>query len=392
MTENRTAVGTVQASDGDAEDSVTGYTLSGGVDQGLFELDEMTGALAFKAAPNHEDPLDLASTEPANAAGDNEYVLEVSATSGSGERQKTTPQTVVVTVQDELEPPAAPDMPDVTTVSTTRLMVTWTEPVNTGPPIEDYDYRYRLRPPADAVRTASRLRTASSVLDLGGTQDPWTEVMDSHIEGREVMLEELLEDTEYLVQVRAKNAEGTGEWSPAQQGRTKATAPPLFTGPAAFSVEENRDAVGTVETSATSARDDEHRVMSYALAGGVDRALFEMDGASGALRFIRAPDYEAPRDALSTDPANDAGDNQYVLVVSATGGTGDQAQSAWLTVVVEVTDVDEPPFAPAAPTVTGTSTSTLLVTWSEPRNDGPPIDDYDYRYRTGTRSREAGRR
>ena len=76
--------------------------------------------------------------------------------------------------------------------------------------------------------------------------------MDSHIEGREVMLEELLEDTEYLVQVRAKNAEGTGEWSPAQQGRTKAAAPPLFTGPAAFSVEENRDAVGTVETSATS--------------------------------------------------------------------------------------------------------------------------------------------
>ena len=317
-------------------------------------------------------PLDAESTTPANAAGDNQYVLEVSATSGSGERQKTTPQTVVVTVTNEIEPPAAPDMPDVTTVSTTRLMVTWTEPVNTGPPIEDYDYRYRQRMPPQSAPEAALDRRLAALTEL--PEDDWQEVMDTSITMLEVMLSGLLEDTEYEVQVRAKNAEGAGEWSPAQHGRTDTAAPtpPVFTGAAAFSVEENQDAVGTVETSTST---------SYALSGGVDGALFEIDGASGALRFLRAPDYESPRDVLSTDPANDAGDNQYVLVVRATGGTGDQAQSAWLTVVVEVTDVDEPPAAPSRPAVRGTSISAVRVTWAEPANRGPPIEDYDYRYR-----------
>ena len=95
------------------------------MDRGLFDLDEMTGALAFKAAPNHEEPLDVESTAPANDAGNNEYVLEVSATSGSGERQKTTPQTVVVTVTDVNEAPGAPGRPTVVSASVTILRVTW---------------------------------------------------------------------------------------------------------------------------------------------------------------------------------------------------------------------------------------------------------------------------
>ena len=50
---------------------------------------------------------------------------------------------------------------------------------------------------------------------------------------------------------------------------------------------------------------------------------------------------------------------------------------------ITVTDVDdEPPEAPAAPTVTATSdsSSSLDVSWVAPENPGPPITDYDYRY------------
>ena len=85
---------------------------------------------------------------------------------------------------------------------------------------------------------------------------------------------------------------------------------------------------------------------------------------------------------VSTDPASEARDNRYLLTVNAASGTGDRARTAELEVTVTVADVDEPPFAPSRPTVTGTSTSTVLVEWTEPGNDGPPIDDYDYRYRT----------
>ena len=156
----------------------------------LFDLDEITGVLRFKAAPNYEDPLDVASTTPVNAAGNNEYVLEVSARSGSGPRARTTPQTVVVTVTDVDEAPGKPDPPRLTAASATSVQVTWTEPANTGPPITDYDYRYRER------------ETLA-----------WTEVTGTTLTVLTVLIGGLSENTAYEVSVRAKNAEGTGEWS-----------------------------------------------------------------------------------------------------------------------------------------------------------------------------------
>ena len=358
VAENQTEVGTVQASDSDAEDSVTGYTLSGGVDQGLFELDEMTGALTFKAAPNHEEPLDVESTAPANDAGNNEYVLEVSATSGSGEREKTTSRTVVVTVTDEPELPAKPAVPTVTAVSVTSLRVTWTAPANAGPEIEDYDYRYRTDDP----------------------EGSWTEVVDTALTVLTAEIGGLSENTAYDVSVRAKNDEGTGEWSEPGTGTTDANAAPEFTPASAeFRVAENQTEVGTVQASDSDAEDS---VSGYALSGGVDQALFELDEMTGALTFKAAPNHEEPLDLASTTPANAAGDNEYVLEVSATSGSGERQKTTPQTVVVEVTDVNEAPGAPARPTVVVASVTSLRVTWTAPENMGPAITDYDYRYRT----------
>ena len=56
-------------------------------------------------------------------------------------------------------------------------------------------------------------------------------------------------------------------------------------------------------------------------------------------------------------------------------------------VTISLTDVDEPPLAPAAPTVTATpnATDSLSVSWSAPSNTGrPAIDSYDLQYREGT--------
>ena len=55
-------------------------------------------------------------------------------------------------------------------------------------------------------------------------------------------------------------------------------------------------------------------------------------------------------------------------------------------VTITITDVNEKPERPAAPTVTATagSTTSLSVSWTDSATTGPDIDDYDLRYRAGT--------
>ena len=88
--ENQTAVGTVAATDSDADDSVTGYAITGGTDMALFEIGATSGELTFKSAPNFEVPGDSGT--------DNVHEVTVRATSGAGTRVMTADQTIAVTV------------------------------------------------------------------------------------------------------------------------------------------------------------------------------------------------------------------------------------------------------------------------------------------------------
>ena len=88
--ENQTTVGTVAALDDDMDDAITDYALSGGADQALFAIDGTNGALMFLTAPDYEAPQD--------ADTDNAYLVEVRATSGTGDRELTATRTITVTV------------------------------------------------------------------------------------------------------------------------------------------------------------------------------------------------------------------------------------------------------------------------------------------------------
>ena len=149
---------------------------------------------------------------------------------------------------------------------------------------------------------------------------------------------------------------------------------PEFTSDATFSVEENKTGVGTVE-----ATDNDGDAVAYELTAGADLAQFQIDAASGLLTFAAAPDHENPADADSN--------NVYLVTVTATGGTGDLALTTDQAITVTVTDVDEPPSAPATPTVSAVSDSSdsLSVSWTAPGNSGKPaIESYDLQYRKGT--------
>ena len=349
-----TAVGTVVATDADSQDSVTGYTLSG-ADSANFAITN-AGVLTFNAAPDYETPGDLVSTTPANAAGNNEYIIVVTATSGTGARQTTATQTLTITVTN-VPPPGKPAAPTVTAASATptSFNVSWSAPRNTGPAITAYNLQYRKS--SEVSWTSATYAGTATNTTLTG----------------------LTSGTTYDVQVLAKNAEGDGPWSNSGSATTATNAVPAFTSAATFSVVENSTAVGTVVATDADSADN---VTGYTITAGADSSKFAITNA-GVLTFTAAPDYDAPGDALSATPANAAGNNQYIVVVTATSGTGARIQTATQTLTITVTDVP-PPGKPAAPTITGVTHTSVSVDWTAPTNTGPAIDEYNVQYRAGT--------
>lgn len=77
-----------------------------------------------------------------------------------------------------------------------------------------------------------------------------------------------------------------------------------------LTIPENSTAVTTV--SATDP--DTGQTLTYAITGGADAALFQIDPATGLLSFINAPDFETPADS--------DGNNVYVVIVRASDGSG----------------------------------------------------------------------
>ena len=96
------------------------------------------------------------------------------------------------------EAPDAPSAPTLT-AGETWLEATWTAPADNGSAITGYDVHYR---------------------ETGGN---WTDANHTGT-GTTQRIDGLTADTAYEVRVRASNAEGTGDWSPAASGRTEAAA------------------------------------------------------------------------------------------------------------------------------------------------------------------------
>ena len=151
---------------------------------------------------------------------------------------------------------------------------------------------------------------------------------------------------------------------------------PAFTTTADFSTDENE--VSSFQVTAMDADDGDE--VTYAISGGADLAQFQINATSGRLDFVFVShDHENPADA--------DGNNVYLVTVTATGGTGARALTTDQAITVTVTDVDEPPATPVAPTVEAVldSSDSLSVSWTAPDNTGrPSIESYDLQYRKGT--------
>jgi hypothetical protein len=80
----------------------------------------------------------------------------------------------------------------------------------------------------------------------------------------------------------------------------------------------------TEVTTVTAVDFDGPATVTYAIAGGVDAALFAIDAETGALRFLTAPALEAPADA--------GANNVYDVTVAASDGAASDLQALSITI------------------------------------------------------------
>ena len=318
----------------DADSNRLTYSLEG-PNKDLFTIVSSSGQIKTRAALDHEKR--------------SSYSVTVKVDDGTRRANSAAAKSVTIEVNDVDEIPPPPGAPTVSGIpgSTDSVRVTWGASANTGPAITDYEVRY-------------------GEAGSGG----WTTLVGRTGADRSQIISDLTSGTRYEVQVRAKSAEGTGEWSRSGIGSpnpdVENRAPTFSGGTRSFSVPENT-VPGTDVGSLVTATDRDGDNLSYTLEG-TDAPSFSILSTGGGAQ-------------IQTSAAlNHEEKSSYAVTVRVTDGRGGTDA---INLTIRVTDVDgEAPDTPLVPTVTGASSTSLSVSWDAPDNQGPPITDYDYRYRT----------
>ena len=321
--------------------SITRWSLTG-TDAGDFTIDE-NGQLSSRNVPDYERPTD--------SDRDNVYNLSVRASDGRYYGYLE----ITVTVFNVNEPPV------VTGTDTFTYRENGTATLHT----------FRATDPEGSAIVAWQVRGTDSddftisetgVLSFASPPD-YESPTDS---GRG--------DNVYEVRVVARDDTFTDGTLEVVVTVTDVDEGPEISGQESLSFAENQATELVLDTyTATDPEDPSASITRWSLTG-TDAGDFVIN-ESGQLTFRNVPDHERPADS--------GRDNVYNLSVQASDGRN----YGYLEVTVTVEDVDEPPAAPGAPTVSATagSTTSLDVSWTAPGNAGKPaITSYDLRYRVGS--------
>jgi VCBS repeat-containing protein len=289
VAENGSAVTVVAAADPEAQ--ALSYSISGGADASRFLIDSATGALSFLTAPDRE--------QPADSDGNNVYDVVVRASDGV----LSDTQALSITVGNVNERPvivsngggtsAFVEIDEGQTAVTTVVAV---DPDGAG------GVTYAITGGAHAGLFA--INSATGALSFAAAPDYEAPLGES--------------SNFYSVTVTASDGQ-LSTFQSVQVGVRNVNEGVTITSGAAPSVDENSTAVMTV-----TARDLDGDSVAFAISGGADAALFAIDSATGALRFLAAPNFEAPADSN--------GDNVYDVQVSASDGALSESRSLAVTV------------------------------------------------------------
>ena len=291
VAENQTMAYTAMTTDADAGDTVN-YSLSGGADAARFTIDETTGVVRFREAPDFENPGD--------ADGDNVYDIIVTATDGINE----TTQDVAITVTDVNDNTPSFTSPASASVAENQTLAYTAEATDAD---------------AGDTLTYSLSGTDAALFTIDGTTGvvSFREAPDFEDAG------DTGGDNVYNITVTATDGNNDTSHDVAITVTNANDNSPSFTSPATASVAENQTTAYTAE--ATDADGDP---LTYRLSG-TDASLFTIDEMTGVVSFMEAPDFENPNDA--------GGNNVYNITVTATDDINDTPQD----VAITVTDVND---------------------------------------------------
>ena len=288
VAENQTMAYTAMATDADAGDTVN-YSLSGGADAARFTIDETTGVVRFREAPDFENPGD--------ADGDNVYNIIVTATDGINEIT----QDVAITVTDVNDNTPSFTSPDSASVAEDQTLA-YTAVATDG---DGDDLTYSLSGTDAALFTIDPTTGAVSFIEAPDFENP------GDIGG----------DNVYDITVTASDDDSSTNHDVAITVTNENDSDPLFTSPDSASVAEDQTLAYTAV--ATDADGDD---LIYSLSG-TDAALFTIDPTTGAVSFIEAPDFENPGDI--------GGDNVYDITVTASDDDSSTNHDVAITVTNE---------------------------------------------------------
>ena len=343
----------IQVGDDDPSDSVHSRVL-GGTDKDFFQIDDKGDGLGLyiRNPPDYDRPADREHTDPTDPtkndpAGNNVYVFTLTVTSGTSGREMSTTTTLKVIVTNVIEKPGIPKGLEVSGSWETPnlLSVKWmkgnapqiSEVSSTPPPTTSHNIQYREVGRTEWTTTNVKTGTATTAMITG-----------------------LNAGANYQVRVEAVNQDGGAPrysgYSGASTAMTAANAAPTFTTRrTTFTINENTPITTPVTTVAatdadeppTDADEPDAVAVTYALGDTADNAAFEMDEGRGVLSFKAVPDFETPADKAFEDMTGSgqdspAGDNVYIVAVTAASGAGARELTAtqWLTITVA--DVKEP--------------------------------------------------
>lgn len=297
VAENVNSVGTVVATDADRPAQFVDYRITGGVDAAKFAIDS-NGSLVFIAAPDFENPAD--------AGANNIYSVQVTADDGNGGLTSQDITVTVTAVNDHA--PRFTSSADFS-IPENSLTIGTVSAADDDSPAQTITFHI-----TGGVDAARFTMTAAGLLSFAVAPD--FELSD-----------DAGQDHVYDLQVTASDGQGM---STTQAITVTITAvndnQPVFTSPAAFSVAENSNVVGTV--AATDA-DLPAQVVTFTITGGADALQFAI-GSDGQLSFTSAPDFEQ-----STDVGDD---HVFELQMTADDGHGGTTVQNIAVTVVPVND------------------------------------------------------
>jgi Ca2+-binding RTX toxin-like protein len=321
VAENQLFAATVVASD--VESATLSYSLSGGADAALFTIDAASGALSFLAAPNYE--------APADADANNIYDVVVSASDGS----LATVQAVAVSVDNVNEA--------LSITSTAVALVgenTTDALVVTARDLDGDAVAYAIAGGADAALFT--IDAVTGMLDFVGAPN-FEAPADADMNNVYDVTVAATDGSFTQLQALAITVSNVNEGL-------------AITSASLFAVAENATAVTNIV-----AIDQDGGPVGFAIVGGADAALFAIDAATGALRFVAGPDFENPNDA--------GADHIYDVIVSATDGSFADTKS----LLVTVTNVNEAVTITSAASAAVAENGTAVLSVTATDLDGDAI-------------------